>query len=193
MKRKAETGITNYLETFTFPDIPWQPYPVYSVSGKGNVYNLREILYPNGGRSAKKYTRSKQLKIRSTQARMFDMLINIGYWEPLPVVREFPIIIQNHLRLPELEGGYFLLDYFFPTLSMAIELDSDYHKSDKDIVRDEYMKKLGIRTFRIRYLERPEVQKKQFRDLTAEMRKMTPSEEPRIFSFTDNIRLARGL
>lgn len=193
MKRKAEAGITNYLETFTFPDIPWQPYPVYSVSGKGNVYNLREILYPNGGRSAKKYTRSKQLKIRSTQARMFDMLINIGYWEPLLVVREFPIIIQNHLRLPGLDGGYFLLDYFFPTLSLAIELDSDYHKDDKDVARDEYMKKLGIRTFRIRYLERPDVQKKQFRDLTAEMRKMTPSEEPRIFSFTDNIRLARGL
>ncbi len=34
----------NYLETFTFPDIPWQPYPVYSVSEKGRVYNFKNEM-----------------------------------------------------------------------------------------------------------------------------------------------------
>ena len=82
----------NYLEVFFFPDIPWQPYPVYSVSEKGNVYNLKNVLYPNAS-SAKKFTRNKQLRQRSAQAKMFDMLINIGFWDPLIVVKEFPIVI----------------------------------------------------------------------------------------------------
>jgi hypothetical protein len=48
----------NYLEVFFFPDIPWQPYPVYSVSEKGNVYSIKNILHPND-KSAKKFTRNK--------------------------------------------------------------------------------------------------------------------------------------
>ena len=36
---------SNYLETFIFPDIPWQLYPVYSVSGGGDLYNLKNIIY----------------------------------------------------------------------------------------------------------------------------------------------------
>ena len=46
----------DYLEDFMFPDIPWQTYPVYSVSEKGNLYNLKNIIYPSP-KSAKKFTR----------------------------------------------------------------------------------------------------------------------------------------
>ena len=114
----------DYLETFVFPDIPFQKYPVYSVSESGHIFNLKSILYPSP-KSAKKFTRRKQLVHRSTQAKIFDALINVGFWEPLIVVREFPVIIQNHLRLPGLDGGYFLLDYYFPNLDLCVELDSD--------------------------------------------------------------------
>lgn len=192
MRKKTESKITNFLETFIFKDIPFQPYPVYSVSDSGNVYNLKSILYPNST-SIKKFTRNKQLRVRSQQARLFDMLINIGYWDPLIVVREFPIIIQNHLRPKGLEGGYYLLDYYFPTLKLAVELDSDYHITEKDKIRDEYMKSIGITTYRIRNLEKPSVQEKEFKELTKYMRSLTPLETPMIFSFTDNIRLHKGL
>lgn len=183
----------DYSGVFYFPDIPFQPYPVYSVSSGGNVYNLKSILYPTP-KSTKKFTRGKQLRYRSLQAKMFDMLINIGYWDPLLVIREFPVIIQNHLRSPGLEGGYFLLDYYFPTLQMAVELDSDYHSEKSDSIRDQYLlKNLGITTFRIRNLELPGKQKTEFRKLTETMRKLTPLESPRVFSFTDNIKLLKGI
>lgn len=182
----------NYLDTFFFKDIPFQPYPVYSVSEKGNLYNLKNILYPTE-KSAKKFTRNKQLKHRSIQAKMFDMLINVNFWKPLIVIPEFPIIIQNHLRINKLTGGYFLLDYYFPTLRLAVELDSDLHSEAKDILRDKYLEKIGITTFRIRNLEKPLTQKTRFLELTEKIRNLTPLDSPTVFSFTDNIRLTKGL
>lgn len=184
--------IENYFETFTFPDIPWQPYPVYSVSEKGHVFNLKSSLYPNST-SIKKYTRKKQLSKRSQQAKMFDMLINIGYWEPLMVIPEFPIIIQNHLRLKNQEGSYILLDYYFPQLCLAVELDSDLHEEHKDKIRDSYLAQLGITVFRISHLEKPEQQKKRFKELVRKMKTMTVPPTLRVFSFTDNIKLAKKL
>ena len=109
------------------------------------------------------------------------------------VIKEFPIIIQNHLRLPELQGGYFLLDYYFPNLSLCVELDSDLHYEKKDDIRDNYLSQLGIEVYRIRHFERPDVQSGRFKELTKKMREMTPTDNPKIFSFTDNIRLAKGL
>jgi hypothetical protein len=182
----------NYLETFTFSDIPWQPYPVYSVSDKGRVYNFKNIVFPNSN-SIKRFTRLKQLRKRSQQAKIFDMLINIGYWEPLIVVKEFPVVIQNSLRPGNLEGGFFLLDYYFPTLDLAVELDSEYHSPEKDRIRDKYLEVIGIKTYRISHLEKPEVQKTKFRELTKWMRMMSPKDSPRIFSFLDNIRSIKGL
>ena len=182
----------DYLETFVFPDSPFQRYPVYIVSEGGHVFNLKSILYPSP-KSAKKFTRRKQLIHRSTQAKIFDAFINVGYWEPLTVIREFPIIIQNHLRLPDLQGGYFLLDYYFPELSLCVELDSDLHYEKKDDIRDNYLSQLGIEVYRIRHFERPDVQSGRFRELTKKMREMTPTNNPKIFSFTDNIRLLKGL
>lgn len=185
-------GKIDYLETFVFPEFSWQPYPVYSVSEGGKAFNLKSILYPSE-KSAKKFTRKKQLTKRSTQAKIFDALINVGYFEPLTVIREFPVIIQNHLRLGGLDGGYFLIDYYIPDLNLAIELDSDYHSEEKDKLRDKYLGQLGIEVFRIRNLEKPEVQKKRFRELAKHMRELTPTSNFRIYSFTDNIRLLKGL
>lgn len=182
----------DYLETFIFPDIPFQKYPVYSVSEAGHIFNLKSILYPSP-KSAKKFTRKKQLVHRSTQAKIFDALINIGYWEPLTVIREFPVIIQNHLRLPGLEGGYFLLDYYFPELDLCIELDSELHSEERDAIRDNYLSQLGIEVYRIKHFERPDIQSGRFRELTKKMRHMEPKRNIRIFSFMDNIRLLKGI
>lgn len=185
-------GKIDYLETFTFPEFPWQKYPVYSVSEAGNAFNLKSILYPSE-KSARKFTRKKQLVKRSLQAKIFDALINVGYFEPLTVIREFPVIIQNHLRPEGMDGGYFLIDYYIPNLSLAIELDSDLHSDEKDKARDKYLEGIGIEVFRIRNLEKPEVQKKRFKELTKHMREMTPTNNFKIFSFSDNIRLLKGL
>lgn len=182
---------TNWLETFLFPDLPGQPYPVYSVSAKGKVFNLKSIIYPTVT-SVKKFTRKKQLRFRSLQAKIFDALINIGYFDPLPVYKEFPIVIQNHLRLEGQKGAVYYLDYFFPTLSLAVELDSELHKEDKDQIRDKYLEsRLGIKTFRIRNLEKEQVQKVKFRELTSFMRSLEPKEGFIPFTFTENIRRAK--
>ena len=93
MKKKID-----YRETFYFPDIPGQPFPVYVLSKSGRITNFKSMVYPSTT-SAKKYTRRKQLKFRSQQAKIFDALINVGYFDPLPVYREFPIPIQNCYRL----------------------------------------------------------------------------------------------
>lgn len=176
-------------KTFTFPDIPWQPYPEQSISKSGRKYNLKSIIYPNPS-SRKKFTRNKQLVKRSLQAKFFDAFINIGYFDPLTVVREFPIVILNSLRLPGLDNGFILLDYFIPNLKddkhwgLDIELDSDLHSPDKDKIRDEYLENLGILVFRISHLEKSETQKKRFKDLVKVMNSMTRTDSPRVFSFS---------
>lgn len=184
-KKKKEI---NYLETFIFSDFPYhQPYPVYTVSEAGKIYNVKSIIQPDL-RSKKKFTRNKQLSKRSAQARLVDALINIGYFENLIVVREFPVIIQNSLRISGQSGGFYYLDYFFPQLSLSLELDSDLHNPEKDLVRDKYLELLGIKTFRIMNLEKPQIQETRFREFVALLQSMTPREKPVVFDFLGNIR-----
>lgn len=166
MKKAKE----NWLDTFMFPDIPML-FPVYAINESGKVINIKGILYPSA-KSKKKFTRAKQLSNRSLQAKMFDMLIRIGYFDPLTVWPEFPIVIQNSQRLPNMSGVYFLLDYYFPELHLAVELDSDLHDPRKDELRDQYLKGIGIQVFRMNGLHKPSVQKKEFKALTAEMRRI---------------------
>ena len=153
-----------------FPDIPI-PYPVYAFNENGKIINFKGIIYPSP-RSKKKFTRAKQLANRSLQSKMFDMLIRIGYFDPLQVWQEFPVVIQNSLRLPGQTGMYLLLDYYFPDLHLAVELDSDYHDPSKDKLRDMYLERLGIKVYRMDGLHKPSVQKKEFRELTSEMRRI---------------------
>lgn len=159
----------NYLETFLFPDIPDVIYPVYAISESGKVMNFKSIAYPNP-RSKKKFTRNKQLSIRSLQTKIFDALINVGYFKPLTVYREFPIVIDNSLRLPGQEGLYYYLDYYFPELRLAIELDSELHIPEKDKIRDTYLERLGIETIRIFGFHKVDVQKNLFPKVAERMR-----------------------
>lgn len=159
----------NYLETFLFPDIPDVIYPVYAISESGKVMNFKSIAYPNP-RSKKKFTRNKQLSIRSLQAKIFDALINVGYFKPLTVYREFPIIIDNSLRLPGQEGLYYYLDYYFPELRIAVELDSELHIPEKDRIRDMYLEKLGIEVIRIFGFHKVDIQKSVFPKVAERMR-----------------------
>ena len=180
MKKKID-----YRETFYFPDIPGQPFPVYVLSKSGRITNFKSMVYPSTT-SAKKYTRKKQLKFRSQQAKIFDALINVGYFDPLPVYREFPIPIQNCYRLEGQVRQFYMIDYYFPTLRLAVELDSEYHDNqvkDPDSLRDRYLKQThGITVFRIRDLHKERVQKTKFKDLTAMMRSIVPiKESPLIF------------
>lgn len=174
----------NYKETFTFPDIPVL-YPVYALSESGKVMNFKSISYPTP-KSKKKFTRNKQLSQRSMQAKIFDAFINIGYFDPLIVYREFPVIIQNALRLPGQNGMYYYLDYYFPELHLAVELDSDLHNPEKDKLRDLYLNKLGITVFRIQDLQKPNIQKTKFKELTALMRKIG-KKNPIQFDFCKDI------
>ena len=174
----------NYKETFTFPDIPVL-YPVYALSESGKVMNFKSISYPTP-KSKKKFTRNKQLSQRSMQAKIFDAFINVGYFDPLIVYREFPVVIQNALRLPGQGGMYYYLDYYFPELHLAVELDSDLHDPKKDKLRDLYLNKLGITVFRIQDLQKPNIQKTKFKELTALMRKIG-KKNPIQFDFCKDI------
>ena len=174
----------NYKETFTFPDIPVL-YPVYALSESGKVMNFKSISYPTP-RSKKKFTRNKQLSQRSMQAKIFDAFINVGYFDPLIVYREFPVVIQNALRLSGQSGMYYYLDYYFPELHLAVELDSDLHNPEKDRLRDLYLNKLGITVFRIQDLQKPNIQKTKFKELTVLMRKIG-KKNPIQFDFCRDI------
>lgn len=171
-KKKAE-----YLETFLFPGIDVL-YPVYAFNEEGKVINFKSIIYPTP-KSRKKFTRGKQLAKRSMQAKIFDAIINIGYFDPLEVIREFPIVIQNSQRLPGQTGMYMLLDYYFPELRLAVELDSELHSEEKDKIRDQYLANLGIAVWRINGLHNPSIQKKEFKELTKWMREN--GTKPRLF------------
>lgn len=192
-RAKARTQrMINYLEVFTFPDLWWQPYPVYHVSAKGNMFSLKGILNIQNGKSSKKYSRKNQLVKRSTQAKIFDALININYWQPLLVAREFPFLIQNHNRYPGMKGSWFQADYFFPTAlggkGLAVELDSEYHNETSDAIRDRYLKETyGIEIFRLKNFERESVQKGKFQELCALLRSEQASDQPRIFNFSQTI------
>ena len=166
----------NKKELFYFPDIPGQPYPVYALSKNNRLVNFKSIIYPNS-RSAKKFTRKKQLSRRSQQAKLFDMLINIGYFDGLgDVFREFPVLLENSKRIEGLDSGLFiLLDYYFPGIRLAVELDSELHQPEKDKIRDEYLKtNFSIDVFRIKDLQKPEVQKKKFLELKELLKTKTP-------------------
>ena len=182
---KSQSPSPNF---FYFPDIPWQPYPIQAVSRTGRKYNLKSIIYPNP-KSKKKFTRNKQLSKRSLQAKFFDSFINIGYFDPLRVVREFPVVIRNDKRLEGIDNGFILLDYFIPNLrdsrywGLNIELDSELHSPEKDKLRDEYLDNLDVLVFRISHLEKPETQKKRFKELVKVMNTMTRTDAPRVFSF----------
>ena len=182
----AKKKTINYLDTFMFPGISEVIYPVYAISESGKIVNFKSMAFPNS-RSKKKFTRQKQLSNRSLQSKIFDAIINFGYFNPLTVWIEFPILIQNSLRLPGQEGLFYYLDYYFPDLRLNVELDSDYHDKNKDSIRDLYLNKLGITVWRMVDLGKTNVQKKEFPKLTEFMRSIGIKRKI-IFDFMKDIK-----
>ena len=100
------------------------------------------------------YSRTYQLNHRSTQSYLFDKLIELDYFKLLgindKIFKEFVLIntdLDNDYR------SYYLLDYFIPSKSICIELDSDYHNIDKDNRKDKFLNSLGIKVIRINDLQ----------------------------------------
>lgn len=181
--------IENYREVFWIPGIDFMSFPKYAVSKTGKLVNFKAIVYPSP-RSAKKFTRRKQLVRRSMQAKMFDMLINIGYFSGLgDVIKEMPIILENSKRVEGMDSGLFiLLDYYFPSLKLAVELDSDYHDAERDKIRDLYLEtNLGIKTFRIRDLQKESTQIRKFKELTNLLKTLIPNKTPEPIRFTEDL------
>ena len=132
--------------SFKFEDIDLI-YPVYIKCKDGEeYYDFRKSI------TSSNYSREYQLDNRSTQAIIFDKLIELDYFKLLNLnfnfILEFPLI-NTRLDIDSTRS-YYLLDYFIPDLSLAIELDSDYHDSIKDKLKDQFLNSIGIDVVRIR-------------------------------------------
>lgn len=78
---------------------------------------------------------------------------------------------------------YYLADYAFPELKLFVELDTkETHNLEKDKIRDNYLKQIGITVYRINNLEKVETQKKEFPKLI-EFMKSLKIQEPMTFNF----------
>ena len=131
--------------TFKFEDIDLI-YPVYlKCKDKEEYYNFRRSVV-NGIRS-----RTYQLNHRSTQAIIFDKLIELDYFKLLGINYNFitEIVLINTRPDIDLTRSYYLLDYFIPDLSLCIELDSDYHNPVRDKLKDQFLSSIGIDVYRI--------------------------------------------
>ena len=132
--------------SFKFEDIDLI-YPVYIRDKKDQAksHNFKRSIV-SGIRS-----REYQLGHRSTQAIIFDKLIELNHFKLLGInynfILEFPLINTR----PDIDPNrsYYLLDYFIPDLSLAIELDSDYHDPIKDKLKDQFLNSIGIDVVRI--------------------------------------------
>ena len=98
------------------------------------------------------YSRTYQLNNRSIQSIIFDKLIEIDYFNLLgineTILKEF-VLINTDLDNDKTRS-YYLLDYFIPSKSLCIELDSNFHYEDKDKIKDKFLNSLGIKVLRIR-------------------------------------------
>ena len=181
--------IEDYRKEFWLPGIDFMSFPTYAISKSGRLVNFESMIYPSP-KSAKKFTRRKQLIKRSTQARMFDMLIRIGYFSGLgDVITEMPVILENSKRVDGLDKGLFvLLDYYFPSLHLAVELDSSLHNAVKDAARDKYLEEAhGISTFRIRDLQLPKTQETRFHEFTALLKSLPVDPNPSPLRMKDDL------
>ena len=134
--------------TFKFEDIDLI-YPVYIKCKDGEeYYNFRKSLTT----SNIIFSRPYQLNHRSTQAQYFDLLLELDYFKLLGIDYNFiteMVLINTRLDIDP-NRSYYLLDYFIPDLSLAIELDSSYHDPIKDKLKDQFLASIGIDVVRIR-------------------------------------------
>ena len=134
--------------SFKFEDIDLI-YPVYIKCKDGEgYYNFRKSI------TSSNYSRKYQLDHRSTQSYLFDKFIEIGYFKLLGIDYNFitEMVLINTNLTNDSTRSYYLLDYFIPDLSLAIELDSNYHDQNpiKDKLKDQFLNSIGIDVVRIR-------------------------------------------
>ena len=132
--------------SFKFEDIDLI-YPVYIRDKKNQAksHNFKRSVV--SGIRSRKY----QLDNRSTQAIIFDKLIELDYFKLLNLNFNFILELPLINTRPDIDStrSYYLLDYFIPNLSLAIELDSDYHDPIKDKLKDQFLNSIGIDVVRI--------------------------------------------
>ena len=134
--------------TFKFEDIDLI-YPVYIKCKDGEeYYNFRKSLTT----SNIIFSRPYQLNHRSTQAQYFDLLLELNHFKLLGIDYNFitEMVLINTRPDIDPNRSYYLLDYFIPDLSLAIELDSSYHNSEYDKLKDQFLNSIGIDVVRIR-------------------------------------------
>ena len=116
-------------------------YPVYLKSKSGRYYKFKHAVLNSN------YSRTTQLNNRSIQSVQFDLLVDIDYFN-IPIHKEF-VLINTNLSIDSIRS-YYLLDYFIPSKSLCIELDSDLHNDNKDKLKDRFLESLGIKVLMIR-------------------------------------------
>ena len=134
--------------SFKFEDIDLI-YPVYirDKKNQSKSHNFKRSVV--SGIRSRKY----QLDNRSTQAYLFDKLIELNYFKLLGIDYNFiteMVLINTRLDIDP-NRSYYLLDYFIPDLSLCIELDSSYHDQNpiKDKLKDQFLNSIGIDVVRI--------------------------------------------
>jgi hypothetical protein len=108
---------------------------------KTKFYDFKRVI------SSSNYSRTYQLNNRSIQSIQFDLLVDIDYFS-IPIYKEF-VLINTDLDNDKTRS-YYLLDYFIPSKSLCIELDSDLHEELKDKLKDKFLNSLGIKVLRIK-------------------------------------------
>lgn len=135
----------NNINTFTIDNFNIV-YPRFILNKtKTKYYDFKKVL------NSPLYSRIYQLNNRSTQSIQFDLLIDINHFNLLgineTILKEFVLINTNR---DNDDRTFYLLDYFIPSKSLCIELDSSYHDDNLDRLKDKFLESLGIKVLRIR-------------------------------------------
>ena len=131
----------NNINTFTISNFNIL-YPRFILDKtKTKFYDFKRVM------SSSNYSRTYQLNNRSIQSIQFDLLVDVDYFS-IPIYKEF-VLINTDLDNDKTRS-YYLLDYFIPSKSLCIELDSDLHEELKDRLKDKFLESLGIKVLRIK-------------------------------------------
>ena len=131
----------NNTNTFTIDNFNIL-YPRFILNKtKTKFYDFKRVI------SSSNYSRTYQLNNRSIQSIQFDLLVDIDYFS-IPIYKEF-VLINTDLDNDKTRS-YYLLDYFIPSKSLCIELDSDLHEELKDKLKDKFLNSLNIKVLRIK-------------------------------------------
>ena len=122
-------------------------YPRFILNkNKDKYYDFRKVVLKSN------YSRTYQLNNRSIQSIIFDKLIELNHFNLLgineTILKEF-VLINTDLDNDKTRS-YYLLDYFIPSKSLCIELDSDLHEELKDKLKDKFLNSLNIKVLRIK-------------------------------------------